>query len=73
MTRRAREAIKLLDRAGAAAIEYLGRAESQHLRFRVRAGNGAQQTFFMSSTPSDHRGDLNKVAKVRRFCRENQK
>ena len=73
MTRRAREAKKLLATAGAAAIEYLGRAESQHLRFRVSAGNGAQQTFFMSSTPSDYRGDLNKVAKVRRFCRENQK
>lgn len=71
MTKRTREALALLAKAGAAAITYAGQAGSKHLTFQIQAPNGKQQTFFMSATPSDHRGDLNKLSKVRQFCRHN--
>lgn len=71
MTKRTREALALLSRAGATAITYLGQAGSTHLSFQVKAPNGKRQTFFMSATPSDHRSDLNKLSKVRQFCRHN--
>lgn len=71
MQKRLQEAIKLMGRAGALSVDYLGQCGSKHLKFNVVACNGVKQTFFMSATPSDSRGDLNKLSKVRQFCRLN--
>lgn len=43
---------------------------SGHYAAEVKAPTGATQKFFFSNTPSDHRGDLNKKAMIRRWVRE---
>lgn len=72
MSKRVRDALKLLVQSGAKQIEYTGQTQGLHLSFDVEAPNGQRQKFFMSGTPSDHRGDLNKLSKVRQFCRANR-
>lgn len=72
MSKRIREMLALLEKSGAQQIEFNGKTQGQHLSFDVRAPNGKRQTFFMSGTPSCCRGDLNKLSKVRQFCRINQ-
>lgn len=72
MSKRIREMLALLEQSGAMQIEFKGKTQGQHLSFDVLAGNGIRQTFFMSGNPGCSRGDLNKLSKVRQFCRANQ-
>lgn len=72
MSKRIKEMLALLEQSGAKQIEFKGKTQGQHLSFDVLAPNGKRQTFFMSGTPSCCRGDLNKLSKVRQFCRINQ-
>lgn len=72
MSKRVKEMLALLERSGAQQIEFTGKTQGQHLSFDVQAPNGKRHTFFMSATPSCNRGDLNKLSKVRQFCRANQ-
>lgn len=71
MSRRIKDCEALLARSGAQQIEFDGITGHKHLRFQITAPNGTRRAFFMSATPSDKRGDLNKVSVVRRFCAEN--
>lgn len=48
-----------------------GMTGSQHYCATVRAPNGSTRKFFMSNTPSDGRGELNRRSEVRRFARQN--
>lgn len=45
--------------------------DGNHIAAIVKAANGACKKFFFSSTPSDYRGDKNKLSMLRRFSAEN--
>lgn len=42
---------------------------SNHYKARVRAPAGQESNFIFSGSPSDHRGDKNKLSLLRRFAR----
>lgn len=71
MTKRQREIFAQLQRLGAAHVETPQVTGGCHLCIRVQAANGVCRKFFASFTPGDHRADLNFVATVRLFCRQN--
>lgn len=70
-TKREREVFKLLSKAGAARIERPTVTKGVHLCIRVHADNGAVRKFFTSFTPGDRRANLNILAEVKSFCRQN--
>lgn len=70
-TKRARDLMALIRKAGAASAVYLGVTGGVHLGFLVHAANGASRKFFMGFTPSDWRADKNNLALVRSFLRQN--
>ena len=45
---------------------------SGHYALRITASNGATRMFIFPSSPSEHRGELNKLAELRRFAASNQ-
>lgn len=71
MNRRQREVLALLQGAGADRVEQPRVTRGGHLCIQVRARNGVVRKFFASSTPGDYRGNLNILAVVRQFCRQN--
>ena len=71
MTKREREIVALLRKAGAARIAPPVMTGGTHLCVRVHAPNGVARKFFTSFTPSDRRANLNILANVRQFCRQN--
>lgn len=71
MNKRQREVLALLQGAGAYRVEPPRVTRGGHLCIQVRARNGVVRKFFTSSTPGDCRGNLNILALVRQFCRQN--
>lgn len=71
MNKRQREVLALLQGAGADRVEPPRITRGGHLCIRVHARNGMARKFFASSTPGDYRGNLNILAVVRQFCRQN--
>lgn len=68
MRARERAIVKMVESAGLTFVELKLRG-SGHYGALTRAQDGREQTFIFSNTPSDGRGDLNKLALLRRFAR----
>lgn len=68
-TQRARFVRQMVEQANLQVVDLM-MTGSGHLAAIARAANGQQRKFFFSATPSDHRGDKNKLSMLRRFAAE---
>lgn len=68
MQRGQRLARELVQAAGLDLLE-MAVSGGSHLRVTIRRPDGATVVSFFALTPSDRRGQLNKLAELRRFAR----
>jgi hypothetical protein len=67
MKAREREARQLADKAGLKVLEF-GLSGGNHIRMRLQRDDGETLLSFAPLSPSDHRGNKNKLAELRRFA-----
>lgn len=69
MIKRERELEDMVAKAGLELMNF--NKNGAHYQLTLRAPNGATRRFAMAKTPSDVRGDLNQLAVLNRWAREN--
>lgn len=67
MDRRRKEIATMVKVAGL-KLESVRTTGGNHLEVRVKAKDGRDTRMFFSSTPSDHRSELNKKSMLKRFA-----
>jgi hypothetical protein len=67
MSTREREARKLAEKAGLKVLD-VRLSGGNHIRMRLQRDDGETFLSFAPLSPSDHRGDKNKLAELRRFA-----
>jgi hypothetical protein len=70
MDKKRERAIKAMIEKAGLQCERLEVTGGNHIAARLRNGACLVRKFIFAATPSDRRGDLNRVAMLRRFARE---
>lgn len=70
MDKKRERAIKAMIQKAGLQCESLQVTRGNHICARLRNGALLARNFIFAATPSDRRGDLNRVAMLRRFSRE---
>jgi hypothetical protein len=69
MKTRKREIGTMVRAAGLLLVD-LFTTGGNHFAGRLKAGDGTERQFIFAKTPSDRRGDLNRLSHLRRFANE---